>query len=359
MKSRRTCSLVFVIVAVCCGCDSSGNPTGISNGPKPNVIEERSGMLVIEDSSTDKVAGTFTSEPDVVRFVVRSDNSQLLDIQIELNGMVLTAMLSLLDGTSELDCFTSGTGAETQMHAEDRSLLLGLERELERQTPSEEDPRIATLIRFVSIWAQASDTFPLQRTIVPEPQKSYDSLCGVCGQWAWAWHDCDRCGIWDGPCNSQVIVGDRTPSTEYFVNGAWTAQPQDHLPNAFERGDCYGHCGEGCPAGGTYQQILTQDCLNHDQCVRNGHNIASLYCDDEFAGTLDDAHDAPRCGWSSVQTAPGRCNGPPTCVNIPKFGVSCICANGAICPTGYTYSSGAVVSTTGSTTCSRTVSFCP
>jgi len=41
--------------------------------------------------------------------------------------------------------------------------------------------------------------------------------------------------------------------------------------------------------------VYSQDCLNHDGCVRNGHSAASIWCDDEFAMTTDDFSFAPNC----------------------------------------------------------------
>jgi hypothetical protein len=60
----------------------------------------------------------------------------------------------------------------------------------------------------------------------------------------------------------------------------------------YSYGNCFGVCGAGCP--GSYQ--YTVDCLNHDTCTRNGHVLASGYCDDQFTAASDDWASAPDCG---------------------------------------------------------------
>ena len=75
--------------------------------------------------------------------------------------------------------------------------------------------------------------------------------------------------------------------------GWYTGVEIDHDTRVeYSYGNCYGVCGAGCP--GTYQ--FTVDCVNHDQCVRNGHVLASGYCDDQFSAASDDWASAPNCG---------------------------------------------------------------
>jgi hypothetical protein len=82
-----------------------------------------------------------------------------------------------------------------------------------------------------------------------------------------------------GPCD-QAGGG-----TIFWNDGAWQCYTPDHDANIeYSYGDCFGRCGGGCGSngGGTY----TYDCLDHDSCVRLGHSIASIWCDDEFLQPL-------------------------------------------------------------------------
>ena len=75
--------------------------------------------------------------------------------------------------------------------------------------------------------------------------------------------------------------------------GWWAGVEVNHDTNVeYAYGNCFGACGAGCP--GSYQ--FTVDCVNHDSCVRNGHVMASGYCDDQYTSALDDWASAPNCG---------------------------------------------------------------
>lgn len=92
--------------------------------------------------------------------------------------------------------------------------------------------------------------------------------------------------------------------TYFWNNGSWVCYEPDHDPNVeYAYGECFGRCGAGCGVeygedsllGGGDDMQYTQDCANHDSCVRFGHSQASFWCDDEFAFTVDDKLWAPNC----------------------------------------------------------------
>ena len=79
--------------------------------------------------------------------------------------------------------------------------------------------------------------------------------------------------------------------TWYWNGSGWSCGEPDHWNYPYEVGNCFGRCGQGC--GGDHQ--YTKDCTDHDGCVRNGHVIASFWCDDEFTSASDDALGADDC----------------------------------------------------------------
>jgi hypothetical protein len=82
--------------------------------------------------------------------------------------------------------------------------------------------------------------------------------------------------------------------TYFWKNSQWQCYAPDHDANVeYAYGDCFGRCGAGCGSGGS--GTYTYDCLDHDSCVRFGHSIASIWCDDEFTYTIDDYTFAPNC----------------------------------------------------------------
>ena len=99
-------------------------------------------------------------------------------------------------------------------------------------------------------------------------------------------HDCNVCNGYNGNTNCQVYayLGNTGGSTTYYYNNGWTTTPYNHAVQPSEYGDCYGRCGSDCGSGTVY----SVDCVNHDSCVRNGHAVASAYCDDEFTACVDD-----------------------------------------------------------------------
>jgi len=220
------------------------------------------------------------------------DIDGVYDITASLNGMSLTAIVDSADQLAELDGFATDNGDETQILESDRALLLDCYRFLDDYFGEESSSLESSLVRSVSIWAQTPDTLELQQSVQGEEDRSYTSICSLYNSYQYATHDDWWRNRWDPDSTSIAKVGTREGCTYSWINGSWTCSEPDHVSYVYQRGECYGNCGAGCPGG---NQQLTWDCHDHDQCVRNGHSLASFWCDDEFISAADDELFAPSC----------------------------------------------------------------
>ncbi len=271
----------------------TGGPANLADAPTGAAGEDaviETGVLELEETPQ-SIAGRYTAGAHNLRFRSVEVAAEEFDIELELNGMVLAAVIDNAAQVAEIDGFAAG-GGDTQMVADDRLLLASFVRALELETDTADFAAAAVLYRAVSRWSQNPDTVPLQRQVAGGEDRAFVSICGFNGQFLEATHDGNVCGFFDPNCTSIAEVGRRTSATFSFINGVWTTDVPDHLPRVFQLGECYGNCGAGCPSG---NQTLTLDCHDHDQCVRNGHFIASFFCNDEFVSASDDEFFAPRC----------------------------------------------------------------
>lgn len=256
------------------------------------------------------VTGRFGQGDGEVRFSSRQVEPGVYRIEVRQNGMSLTALLDADNGVSSLDGFAEDNGQDTQMLDGDRELLSGLYAALNAQLPSGKDLALETkyLRRAVGLWTEHPSTVQLQRTVMGEQGRGYTMLCsyakcngkntGDCGgsyNWySYVKHDCQHGGF-DATVNQQIAqLGDHGSCSGdelYMSGGKWVCGEPDHLSRPKVMGICFGRCGGGC--GGDTQYTL--DATNHDGCVRNGHALASGYCDDQFAAASDDELNAPDC----------------------------------------------------------------
>ena len=131
---------------------------------------------------------------------------------------------------------------------------------------------------------------------------AYTSICHLYGYYVATTHDDWNYDRWDDRSTYYALVsmhpgGPCSDDTYFCQNGAWRCFEPDHSSTIeLAYGQCFGRCGAGC---GSNTQF-TYDCLDHDGCVRFGHATASLWCNDEFSSTIDDAAFAPNCGTPSV-----------------------------------------------------------
>lgn len=248
-----------------------------------------SALEVKQDSSS--IQGTYRHGEDIVQFRSRETQPGVFDVVVDVHGMTLSALVDRNRQVAEVDGFAAG-GDDTQIVEDDRGVLVGLSQALSAQAVGEQEGAASILARLVSNWSQQTDTVPLQRQVASSENRGWTSLCSSYKKYVSATHDDGTYAEGSPRSTSYGRLGDRTTSTYYYVSGAWTTKTQDHVAGLYEYGNCYGNCGPSCPSG---VQTLTLDCHNHDQCVRNGHALASLWCDDEFTSASDDELFAPRC----------------------------------------------------------------
>jgi hypothetical protein len=240
-------------------------------------------------STQSGVQGSYSVGESSLRFSSREVEPGMVDVVVSLHGLDLTAVVNSKQNAAEVDGFAAD-GTDSQLVTEDREVLKGFVKALD-EAGSDGSLAATTLSRVSSNWSQTPDTVPLARSVVGSEDRSWVSLCGYYGSYVDATHDDNNYSDFSPYSTSHAHVGYRSSSTFYYI-GFWTTTVQNHKPLLYEYGNCYGNCGAGCPSGA---QTLTLDCHDHDQCVRNGHAIASLYCDDEFTSASDDEFFAPTC----------------------------------------------------------------
>lgn len=248
------------------------------------------GTLEIQ-ANPSSIKGTYGLGDEQVKFSSAEVEPGVFDVVVDLHGLTLSALVDANHQVAEADGFAN-SGADTQIVDADRSTLRGLVGALDEQLDIEHSATASILSRLASNWSQMPDTVPLQRQVASSENRGWTSLCSSKGTYISATHDDNNYGKNNPRSTSYGHVGLRSATTEYYVGGRWITTTQDHVSLLYERGNCYGNCGASCPSG---NQTLTVDCHNHDQCVRNGHALASLYCDDEFTSASDDEFFAPRC----------------------------------------------------------------
>lgn len=291
--------LVGALVAAGCGGNSdSSTSTGASG----------QGELIVSSGGAE-VRGTFTAGGKELTFrsVERAD--KVIEVQVELRGLMLDALVDVPNGVSSLDGFAATSGADTQLLDEDRAMLTAFYGYLNDNLVQEGLPNSARYLRrAVSLWSQHPTTVELKRVVAGEEGRGYTMLCsyakcgglytGGCSSYNWysyAKHDCQHGGF-EYTGNQQVAqLGDHYSCSgdEYYstTGASWTCGEPDHWSRPKVVGNCFGRCGGGC--GGDTQYTL--DATNHDGCVRNGHALASAYCDDQFTSAADDELLAPDC----------------------------------------------------------------
>ena len=260
------------------------------------------------------VEGTLQFGDSLVEFYAEEVDEMVFDLQVYVNGMGFDAIMDREGGVAGLDGFAEDNGEDTQVLEEDRMALMALYRRLnddyEGVANSDLPPAFIALRRTVGNWAQQPTSIDMTRTVMGEDDRTIIYLCSYayCGSWTgscsyWnyyydATHDgeCYNCswGFCDGDrhddrTSQRPQLGDHyscssDDNTWTMVNGAWTCSEQDHMANPNEVGTCFGRSGASC--GGDTQYTL--DPTDHDGCVRNGHALASMWCNDEFASASDD-----------------------------------------------------------------------
>jgi len=250
------------------------------------------GDLQLQITET-KTSGVYTLGADKVVFEAVAAGDEVFEIDLTVHGLVLDATIDFKNHTSSLDGFALENGGDTQLLEEDRILLEKFVKSLEA-LPKDPATHSTLLRRVSSIWAQTGSAMELERRVMGEEGRGYTSLCGYIGSVKNSSHDCWSGGWWAAKTTVYSYVGYWTDPTYYWRNSAWSTTSYDHASNPTEYGNCFGRCGGGCGS----DQDYTQDCHNHDNCVRNGHVISSSWCSDELSSASDDEMYAPNCGRS-------------------------------------------------------------
>ena len=301
-------------------CVSPG-PTG---GDKDAIYEQARAELVLDEGETGdldlvasptEVRGTFLHEDVRVRFETRVLRHSI-ETEITLRGMTLLSTVDRETGVFDVDGFASESGLDTQMTDEDRALLVALEAALseEYEESGKDLPALDFLNRALTVWGGYSTTLPLQRVFYGRLDQSA-SLCGnvnrkgAWGIWTAGTHDCNSgagdcsdwwgCDRWNDNSTTDYVFMSMHPAggcadTTFFGEnaGAFSCYEPSHPGNTeYGYGDCFGRCGAGCGSS----TVFTADCLDHDQCVRLGHDMASFWCNDEFTGAAWDATWGSNC----------------------------------------------------------------
>ncbi|MFL5348971.1 MAG: hypothetical protein ACJ8AT_29580 [Hyalangium sp.] len=302
---RKILGAVAAVVLFACG-----NPSGTS--AEPGATQPTEGLsLAVEQGVTQGTFVTGQSQGSAeVKFSSRQVEQGVFRVEVRFNGMTLTGLVDADNGVSTLDGFAEANGQDTQMTDPDREVVSALYAALNAELPFSDSatPESKYLRRAVGLWAEHPDTVQMQRTVMGEQGRGYTMLCsyakcngawtGSCGgsyNWySYAKHDCQHGGF-ELAVNQQIAqLGDHTSCSgdEYYMNGStWVCGEPDHWSRPKVMGICWGRCGSGC--GGDTQYTL--DATNHDGCVRNGHALASAYCDDQFTAASDDELLAPNC----------------------------------------------------------------
>jgi len=298
---RKMLGAVVAVVMFACG-----SPSGTG---EPGTQPTAEGLtLTVEQGATH---GTFVdARGSEAKFSSREVEPGVYRIEVRLNGLTLTNLLDAENGVSAMDGFAEANGQNTQMTDADRETASQLYAALNAELPASDaaTPEAKYLRRAVSLWAQHPGTVEMQRTVMGEQGRGYTMLCsyakcngvwsGSCGgsyNWySYAKHDCQHGGF-DYTRNQQIAQlgnhGTCSGDEYYLSNGTWVCGEPDHWSRPKVMGICFGRCGGGC--GGDTQYTL--DATNHDGCVRNGHALASAYCDDQFTSASDDELFAPNC----------------------------------------------------------------
>jgi len=299
---RKILGGVVAVVMFACG-----SPSGSPSEPGTEQPPAEGLSLTVEQGAT---RGTFVdAQSGEVRFSSRQVEPGVFRIEVSLNGLALTSLVDAENGVSSMDGFAEANGQNTQMTDADRETASQLYAALNAELPASDaaTPEAKYLRRAVSLWAQHPGTVEMQRTVMGEQGRGYTMLCsyakcngvwsGSCGgsyNWySYAKHDCQHGGF-DYTRNQQIAqLGNHGTCSgdEYYMNGSWVCGEPDHWSRPKVMGNCFGRCGGGC--GGDTQYTL--DATNHDGCVRNGHALASAYCDDQFTSASDDEMFAPNC----------------------------------------------------------------
>ena len=279
------------------------------------------------ETQRNSVYGKFPIDNPMIAFNSEELDDEIFDIIVEVNGITLTALvdqrnnIAVLDGYSPralvdqlggsifldglysraLENQLNGSifqddAGKTYISKGDRALLSEFNNKI--FSILSDYRKAAQLQHVVSIWAEYPVTLDLTQAVLGE---AHGSLCQYIGKPVMATHDDAKYNRGDDKSTLDMAYvsppswrscSDSDDET-WFNDGSWSCFEPDHDGYIeMAKGNCFGNCGSGCSGSGLQ---MTKDCHDHDQCVRNGHFIASLWCNDEFTSAIDDELFAPDC----------------------------------------------------------------
>ena len=280
---KTALSTVAIALVALVGC------AGSAESPAGSETAKSEGKLEIAITDT-KVTGTWTLGEDKVAFESTKTDGDVFAIDFKTRGLMLDTTVDKAGSVASMDGFALENGGDTQILDEDREVMLKFVKALD-SIPSDSPTSAKLMRRVASLWSQTSPSLKIDRRVMGEEGRGWTSLCGAIGNVYNASHDCWSGGFWASKTSTYSYVGYNTGST-YYWRGAWSTSSYDHASWPSEYGECYGRCGASCGSEADY----TVDCHNHDNCVRNGHSLASAWCDDQFASASDDELYATDCG---------------------------------------------------------------
>lgn len=272
---------------------------GCATQPGEPTSTTSSGIGTVELTDTDNgVVGEYThTDGAVVTFTSTELEPKVYEVVWQLDGMTLEVLVDNNKGIISFDGYTTADGSDTQMRDADRNLLAAVAHALDQYGTDVAEP-LALARRMASNYSEHPEGLSLQRIAYAEQQRDWTSICWALNSYQQTSHDCNVGGWWtDATTIDHAYVSmhgscGAADGTNFYKNGAWKCYEPDHDTSVeYGYGNCYGRCGGGC---GSDTQF-TWDCLDHDTCVRTGHSLASLYCDDEFTAASDDWASAPNC----------------------------------------------------------------
>ncbi len=255
--------------------------------------------------SQNAVDGTYTaSTGELVNFRSVETSPGVIEISLEARGMMLMATMDLT-GAMDLDVFSLANGQDTQILEADRTILDEFSSAVFDYDPETTFAPLSKLERISSLWGSWPETNVATRLVLAQANHSYKSLCDKVNQYVKFTHDGP--GSWVGGCgrdnwddkstyyglvNAEGACSGSHDGTRFSADrSSWRCYEPGHSKSMeYARGECFSQCGDGCGS-----PDYTAACGDHDSCVRFGHSLVSISCQDEFDHTVDDSLYAPVC----------------------------------------------------------------
>lgn len=318
----RTTTALLAIGLV--GCVDEG-ATGFQGelGGAPASAEDTAGETMDLQQSADAVHGTWTRGPDLVTFGAEEidDTGSLVEITLELNGLTLVRLHDQEWKATVADGFATATGEDTHLTAADRDVLMAFLTAL-RQAGLDVETRTGDqLERAVDNWLMIREHHALDHELIDHREDRshapHGSACAQlnAGYYYYATHDGWHLwsSEWDHERGEWYVYG-KYSSGNYYPSSTWTYHhggwTVGENPNHYDviddggvymDGQCLGRCGESCDGnildGWNSKGVFTVDCMEHDVCVRSGHNMGAGSCDDELFGHTVYSHAWNGASW--------------------------------------------------------------